>query len=79
MVLYADMDVKEILARKKKYPWPKLDQCVMCRSSKIWKHVLGTTRAYYIHHLLYMLTILRANSKGAASIVNMISSRRGDA
>ncbi len=45
MVLHVAVDVKRLFELGKKYPWPRPERCLVCKSSRLWGH--GYVQRYF--------------------------------
>lgn len=45
MIIFVCANLKEILVKKREYPWPKPQVCPRCRLNKVWGH--GFVLAYF--------------------------------
>ena len=50
MVLHVAVDVQRLFELGKKYPWPRPERCLACKSSRLWGH--GYVQRYFEGFLL---------------------------
>ena len=45
LVLHVAVDVQRLVELGKKYPWPRPERCLSCKSSRVWGH--GYVQRYF--------------------------------